>query len=346
MKKILAFTTVLVIAICMSTIPALALAGYSGYCYDVDARNNQTIQSYHGGWIEDGNGAKFVCDDNSFITGWWKIGQSAQSSTWRFFDENGYLVKGWAGFDAADKRVWDNSQVVRQRFFDLNDGHLYEGYQTISWGGVNYNYYFAPSGNGNYRNGILVKNAQAPNGAWADANGVLQWNNPNFVGQVVIDPSQQGCPIGQNGTAMNNQSYLGTWTMPYQTTAQTVYPGQTPEVVTNGNTGWIKTGSYYRHYTNGKLDKGLTVIGGYSYYFDSSGNMATGWRTVGSSHRYFDKQTGIMYFGGWAEIDGYSYYFDSSGVNLRDTITPDGYYVGTNGRWDGKTRLSAYGPGF
>ena len=341
-KKFLAFVMVLMIAICMSTVPALALAGYSGYCYDVDARNGQTIQSYHGGWIEDGAGAKFICDDNSFITGWWKIGQDAGSATWRFFDKNGYLVRGWAGFDAQDQRVWNDSQVVRQRFFDLNDGRLYEGYQTISWGGVNYNYYFAPSGNGNYRNGILVKNAQAPNGAWADANGVLQWNNPNFVGQVVIDPSQQqGCPISQNGTATNNQSYLGTWTMP------SVYPGQTPEVVTNGNTGWIKTSNgYYRHYSSGKLDKGLTTISGYHYYFDSSGNMATGWRTIGSSHRYFDKQTGIMYFGGWAEIDGYSYYFDSSGVNLRDAITPDGYYVGTNGRWDGKTRLSAYGPGF
>lgn len=344
MKKILAFVTIMVIAICMSTQCAFALAGYSGYCYDVDARNNNTVQSYHGTWAEDGTGAKFVCDDGSYITGWWKIGQNAGGATWRFFDDNGYLVKGWAGFDAQDKRVWNDSQVIRSRFFDLSDGHMLEGYQTITWYGANYNYYFTPSGNGNYRNGILVKNAQAPNGAWADGSGVLQWN-----GQTVVNPSQQQtvvCPTNQSG-ATNAQSYLGTWTVPYQGQQyQTIesYPGQTG--VANGSTGWIKTGSYYRHYTNGKLDKGLTVIGGYSYYFDSSGNMATGWRTVGSGYRYFDKTTGIMYFGGWATIDGYSYYFDANGINLRDTITPDGYYVDRYGRWDGKTHISTYGPGY
>ena len=337
-RKTFVLAIVVIAIVSMFTVSASALAGYSGYCYDVDARNNAVIQTYHGTWAEDGVGAKFICDDGSYLTGWWKIGQNSSGATWRFFSDDGYLVRGWAGFDALDRRVWSDAQVIRSRYFDQNDGHLYEGYQTIVWNGVSYNYYFGVSLSGNYRNGILLKNAQAPNGAWADANGVLQWSNG--PGGQVVNPSQQICPI--TGEAANNQSYLGTW-VPYQ--ADQSYPGQASGTSTT-NTGWIKVGSYYRHYTNGKLDKGLTVISGYTYYFDNSGNMTTGWKSVGGNYRYFDKSTGIMYFGGWAQIDNYSYYFDASGINLRDAITPDGYYVDRQGRWDGKTRLSIYAPGY
>ena len=37
--------------------------------------------------------------------------------------------------------------------------------------------------------------------------------------------------------------------------------------------------------------------------------------------------------GGWKEIDGKQYYFDSQGHMLQDTITPDGYRVGSDGAW-------------
>lgn len=36
---------------------------------------------------------------------------------------------------------------------------------------------------------------------------------------------------------------------------------------------------------------------------------------------------------GWKEIDGKQYYFDSQGHMLQDTITPDGYRVGSDGAW-------------
>ncbi len=36
---------------------------------------------------------------------------------------------------------------------------------------------------------------------------------------------------------------------------------------------------------------------------------------------------------GWKEIDGKQYYFDGRGHMLQDTITPDGYRVGSDGAW-------------
>lgn len=39
---------------------------------------------------------------------------------------------------------------------------------------------------------------------------------------------------------------------------------------------------------------------------------------------------------GWIEDGGKSYYLDANGIMLSNTTTPDGYYVGVDGVWDGK----------
>ncbi len=36
---------------------------------------------------------------------------------------------------------------------------------------------------------------------------------------------------------------------------------------------------------------------------------------------------------GWVELDGKSYYFPQNGGMLKDTVTPDGYYVDQDGAW-------------
>lgn len=47
---------------------------------------------------------------------------------------------------------------------------------------------------------------------------------------------------------------------------------------------------------------------------------------------------------GWKEIDGKQYYFDSQGHMLQDTITPDGYKVGSDGaKIDNGIEISRYG---
>jgi len=78
----------------------------------------------------------------------------------------------------------------------------------------------------------------------------------------------------------------------------------------------------------------------YWYYFLDSGYMATGWMDVNGSKYYLfpnsDGWKGRM-LTGWQWIDGNCYYLDSQGQNegalYRNTTTPDGYAVDSEGRW-------------
>ena len=78
----------------------------------------------------------------------------------------------------------------------------------------------------------------------------------------------------------------------------------------------------------------------YWYYFLDSGYMATGWVEVNGSKYYLfpnsDGWKGRM-LTGWQWIDGNCYYLDTQGQNegalYRNTTTPDGFTVDSEGRW-------------
>ena len=78
----------------------------------------------------------------------------------------------------------------------------------------------------------------------------------------------------------------------------------------------------------------------YWYYFLDSGYMATGWVEVNGSKYYLfpnsDGWKGRM-LTGWQWINGNCYYLDLQGQNegalYRNTTTPDGYAVDSEGRW-------------
>lgn len=76
-----------------------------------------------------------------------------------------------------------------------------------------------------------------------------------------------------------------------------------------------------------------------TYYFDSNGNMITGWiHTTIDDKWYFFEQTknireGQMYVSGWYEIQGKWYYFTVDGSMLVNATTPDGFFVGADGAW-------------
>ena len=56
------------------------------------------------------------------------------------------------------------------------------------------------------------------------------------------------------------------------------------------------------------------------------------WKQVWDNWYYFGED-GKSLHNTWAEIDGKWYYFDQWSVMLHDTITPDGYTVGSDGAW-------------
>lgn len=67
------------------------------------------------------------------------------------------------------------------------------------------------------------------------------------------------------------------------------------------------------------------------YYLKDSGSMATGW-IKDSGTWYYLNDSGSMATG-WVKDNDKWYYLASSGNMLRNTYTPDGYYVDDSGAW-------------
>ena len=71
-------------------------------------------------------------------------------------------------------------------------------------------------------------------------------------------------------------------------------------------------------------------IKGYWYYFNTSGHMTENtWKMIGDKWYYFDNK-GHMLSNQWVG----DYYVGRDGYMLKNTITPDNYVVGSDGKWD------------
>lgn len=73
-----------------------------------------------------------------------------------------------------------------------------------------------------------------------------------------------------------------------------------------------------------------------TYYFDSYGQMVTGWvQTADNNWYYFETQKteneGKM-ITGWKQINGDYYYFRNDGSMVTNGLTPDGRIVGADGK--------------
>lgn len=73
------------------------------------------------------------------------------------------------------------------------------------------------------------------------------------------------------------------------------------------------------------------------YYFDLEGNMITGFVKTSDGKTYFfenakTKDEGKMILG-WKLIQGDWYYFSNDGSMLKNSMTPDGYLVGSDGKY-------------
>ena len=76
-----------------------------------------------------------------------------------------------------------------------------------------------------------------------------------------------------------------------------------------------------------------------TYVFDDKGNMITGWVRTADGKWYlfeYEKTTneGKMVIG-WKKVQGAWYYFGLDGAMLTNAYTPDGHYVGPDGKWVG-----------
>ena len=99
------------------------------------------------------------------------------------------------------------------------------------------------------------------------------------------------------------------------------------------NQTWLhQGGSWYAFKSSGAMiSSDWLYDNGSWYYLNNSGSMATGW-VKDSGSWYYLKNSGSMATG-WVKDNGKWYYLASSGSMLRNTYTPDGYYVDGSGAW-------------
>lgn len=99
---------------------------------------------------------------------------------------------------------------------------------------------------------------------------------------------------------------------------------------------WI---SWYgqRYYVDraGHRVSGKFNLNGKTYYCDSNGKLQTGWITYGGKKYYADPSDGAFKKNGWQD----GYYLQSDGSVAYNRFTPDGQYVGKDGK---RVELMAY----
>lgn len=77
--------------------------------------------------------------------------------------------------------------------------------------------------------------------------------------------------------------------------------------------------------------------GGASTEMTQSDTVSEGWETAGDTWKY-RLSDGSYVTNAWKQTeDGKWYYFDESSLMLKDTTTPEGYYVDANGVWDNQS---------
>ena len=107
----------------------------------------------------------------------------------------------------------------------------------------------------------------------------------------------------------------------------------------NGQLSPLSNGFYLVNRTVSVIVNGnaMSNIVNNTYYFDQSGNMVTGWVKTADNNWYFFENAKTADEGkmvlGWKSISGSWYYFNADGSMMKNGITPDGYNIGSDGRW-------------
>lgn len=132
--------------------------------------------------------------------------------------------------------------------------------------------------------------------------------------------------------------YNGTVTPGWENTTEgRKYLKPDGSYVTNG---WLRVNDeYYYMDTNGIMLKDTVTPDG--VYVNSNGERQgylPGWYLdpEGNVWRYVQKNGYYMSNGWMKNTDGKWYYFNLAAYMVADDITPDGYYVGPDGAWDGQ----------
>lgn len=213
---------------------------------------------------------------------------------------------------------------------------------------------------------------------WKDTMGNVYINTNQLTGNIVLyaewqeNPKPSPTPYdpgdhGGSGGSSRGGSTVGPIPQNQinnQTTTQVkVSTSKSEQIVVNGNTSqWIydpvkntwkmnaldlmgtpvsaTNGFYIVAQVNIVLENNTYVqkVSNDTYYFDTEGNMVTGWVQTNDDKWYFFNNEKTVDEGklclGWKQIDGSWYFFSTNdGSMLTNTTTSDGYKIGADGKW-------------
>ncbi len=205
--------------------------------------------------------------------------------------------------------------------------------------------------------GRKFRDAEGHSGITDDSSVVIEaYGHEWDKGTVTNHPTRYRDGI-RTYTCLRNRNHTRTEIIPaygdddndhgddYESTSGTTIIDKT---TSTGNTGaWNKDINGWHYMENGKEVRDSWRMIYYNgtpgwYFFDGTGAMKTGWFDWNESRYYLNPkgEDGRM-LTGWHMIDGKWYYFETvPGMNqghlYMGVMTPDGFYVNTDGTWDGK----------
>ena len=248
----------------------------------------------------------------------WSDGTYAHNETLSFngekyhFDGEGWLVTGWWR-EGGQWYYSASSGAIRTGWAQLGGTWYWldpeSGAMATGWKDVNGTWYhFASSG-------AMVT-------GWLD-NGDWYWLAPSGA-MVTGWQKVNGTWYFFKGSGAMATGWVddqGTWYYMRSSGAMT--------------TGWQKVnGTWYLMRDSGAMATGWQKVGNSWYWFNASGAMATGWQKVNGRWYWLDT-SGAMASGRWVG----NYYVGPDGTMLTNTVTPDGYRVLADGKWDGSARV-------
>lgn len=309
-----------------------------------------------GSWQKDSKGSMYKNADGSYVKNSFKV---IDGKTY-YFDANGYMVKGWVKTDGKwyfmntstgemmtgwitvnkklyymqsngvaymscwqtldGKKYYFNSECVAVTGLATIGGKTYyfdsKGAMQTGWVTIGSNKYYCGS-DGTVAIGWRIIDSRR---YYFSSGGIMQ------TGKVSVDG--QGYDFGKDG-AMAALIDAGTCKVKLVSTTAS---GSGTASNSDTSTAWVKVGSGWMYYKNGKAATGWQQLGGKWYYLDSKGKMLTGLQKI-NGKTYYLASSGVMQTG-WHKVSGKWYYFQSNGVMKTGWLKISGkwYYLGSSGR--------------
>ena len=143
------------------------------------------------------------------------------------------------------------------------------------------------------------------------------------------------------GTVPDLVNVNGKWGIPENWSSMPEGSQPTLQIVLKTNYKTLSTDKRYIHVVH--LPNGVTTsslpadVRKYLINVDTSDagayndTVTPGWQKEADGSEKYLKPDGTYVSNGWLQLDDKKYYMDENGVKLKDTITPDGFYVNSDG---------------